>query len=129
MFVDADDWLENDCIENFVNAANNHPDTDFIFSKINIINEKSITQNNNLIKNNQFIDSNTMVKNVFINHNSTLTCVDVVLEKFYKINFLKKNNNIFFNIELKSGEDIPFSLECIFNAKNIFYLNIPTYNY
>lgn len=129
MFVDPDDWLEEDCVESFMGfVQNSKQQPDYIISKANLIQDGGVSANVNQISQSQFVSKDMVVKDIIVNHQSNLTCVDTVWAKLYNVEFLR-NNELRFDPNLRSGEDVSFSLECTLKADNIYYLDKPTYNY
>ena len=128
MFVDPDDWLEKDCVENFVSVVEQQPEADYVLSKVNLIERNFSKENTCTLSKSQFVDPKNVVRDIIINNNPQLTCTDTVWAKLYNVDFLKKNR-LFFDATLRSGEDVPFSLDCTFNASKIYFLNKATYNY
>lgn len=129
MFVDPDDWLEKDGVKNFIELIqNDNLQPDYIISKTNINRDNRVSQNINQISQSQFVDKNMVIKDIIVNHHPNLTCIDTVWAKLYNVDFLR-SNDLMFDPNLLSGEDVSFSLECALNANNIYYLDKTTYNY
>lgn len=126
-FVDSDDWLEKNCLENFVNITN-QCDMDYILSKVNIVRNNSIQENINALDLNCLVSKKDLISSILNFGNPVITCADTPWAKFFKLDFLKFNN-IYFNEQLKNGEDVVFNFECALNADKVYYLNLPTYNY
>ena len=128
MFVDSDDWLCNDCIDSFLSVCKDSEKFDYIVSKVNLVNGDKICENENKIKESGPLDKITLIKNIVINQNPELTCIEPVWAKMYNIQFLS-NNNLYFDTKLRSGEDVVFNLKCAEHSNNVYYLNKSTYNY
>ena len=121
-FLDSDDiFIPN---EKILNSANNK---DIIIARNYLLKEQTI-KNYYQYNNSRQISIEELKKNMFLLNNRTIECVETVWSKFYRKDYLTKNN-IIFNEKLKRGEDVLFNYEAYTKANNIFYCNEFTYNY
>ena len=128
MFVDSDDWLEESCVEDLVRAAQQGNNPDYIVSKANLVSGSKTAENKNTLTESQHLDRDAVVRDIVVNKNPDLTCIETVWAKLYNVKFLRKND-LMYDASLRSGEDVPFSLDCTLNSDNIYYLDKATYNY
>ena len=130
MFVDVDDKLEKDAVENLMNNIEN--DIDIIISKIYLVSEnkkeefkceyseKKIFQNE---------DKNELIQAIFYdNYKEKISSNTNIFAKLYSKDLLMKNK-IKFKEGMKYGEDVIFNLISFQNAKKIAFINSFTYNY
>ena len=126
-FVDADDWIELDCLEKVYNNA--------ILNGSEVVLFNAIEHRTN----NQFhkriylpIDKNVNYDDFVFDYNYNKQLVMnnmfVVWSKLYKTSFLKKHNIQFPNY-IRMFEDIPFHIKTMLFAKYVSYLPEILYNY
>ena len=127
IFVDADDWLQKDCLSNFIKISNNL-NVDYIVSKINIVEGNSARENINKYDSSCYVNKNILINSILNSQDTILSCADTPWAKFFNLEFLR-SNNLHFNEKLKNGEDVIFNFECAINSDRVYYLNTPTYNY
>lgn len=140
-FIDSDDWIDIDCIENVYNCFNKF-DCDIVaFSCIYEKNGISKKIEPNFIENRKF-DLNIYRKEFCAasiippyNYKSLfpyeMHCGPTMYStccKVYKMSFLLENT-ILFDESIKVDEDRIFGLKASLNAKNIYFLNKPYYHY
>lgn len=117
-FIDADDYLEINAIENLIEALN---DEDIIGGNFFYYDEIKKNKTENIIKNdeNSLMDS----KKYFFNQASEI----VVWNKLYRRSFLIENNLKF--TEGIIHEDEEFSFNCYISSSKVKYIDKITYNY
>ena len=118
LFVDSDDWLEENGIDILV--KNLIKNIDILGANFYVFDEKNQLKNKNNFK--IKYRENDEGKNLLLNDLES-----VVWNKLYKISFLKKNNIIF--LENVIHEDEEFTFKCYMKAKNVKYIQEVTYNY
>lgn len=131
MFVDADDWLDENACELFIQnidndlidivISNNYRDVG-IETKI----VKNKCHNSHIIKDNY--EKKELIDSIFCEENIKYNYVDAPWAKIYKKDFLE-NNNIFFKEDLKMAEDGLFNFEAYSKSHEIKYFHNPTYHY
>lgn len=127
-FVDVDDTLPENAIQNFISENMNN--FDIIIGKTNIVKKGNITTSKNLYeKSHEIMNKNEIYESIFYNKNFTkYTYLDLPFSKLYSTDFIKKNN-ISFSIGLKYGEDVIFNIKAVCKAKKIKFENKVVYNY
>ena len=125
-FVDSDDWLELNALEElYENAINNSSDI-VLFNSIehkpnNNFRERIYLPKNKCIDYNNFTFNHKLYKNFVLNKSF------VIWDKLYKTSFLKENNLKFEYYRV--FEDVKFHIECMILANKISYLPKILYNY
>ena len=127
-FVDVDDKLPKDALENYISKDMNK--FDIIIGKINIINNKNITISRNFYeKTHEIINKNEIYESIFYNKEfSKYTYIEMPFSKLYNLDFIKKNN-IEFTLGIKYGEDVIFNIKAVCKANNIKFVNNIVYDY
>ena len=129
-FVDSDDWIEEDCCLKIYNhAIKNQSDIvfwDLSFSEVEGTSstaffERDLNQLNSLEKM-QYIEGTIFA----IDRKHLVPCLSVC--KLYKTSIITENQ-IFFDTELRFGEDRVFNYQISNIAENISYINKSFYNY
>lgn len=117
-FLDSDDWLEKDAIENLEKGL--EKEIEIISANFYSYDEIKKVRNTNFLnlKYNQIENGKKLLLNEL---------EIVVWNKLYNTSFLKKNNLFF--LENIIHEDEHFTYECYMSAKQIKYINKITYNY
>lgn len=111
-FVDGDDYLENNYVQEFYNSIKKQKNLDIIFFNINKIQKtKSFPL--------------TLKKK----HNLLHMKSTAQWEKFYKVSIIKKNNIYFKNLVSQGWEDAFFSYLCYFYCKKAYFIKKRIYNY
>ena len=130
MFVDIDDVLEKDAIENFSN--NLSFDYDVIISKIFINTGNRKVKGNCKYNQNMFFDESNkkeLIDSIFYdNGKEAVSYIACPFAKVYKKSFLMENG-FWFKNGLKYGEDALFNFKVLLFAKKISYINEYTYEY
>lgn len=122
MFVDADDWIDENCIETCINKnITNNKEYDIIFFGYKkVFNSKTITvdffENDTEFN----LSNNECKKKIYDMRVLGSSCM-----KIYKKSII----NELFDIELKNGEDVYFNYCNIINANEICYVHNVYYNY
>lgn len=125
MFVDSDDYIDNDYIYLMMNYAENN-NFDFAISdnyiERNKRNKRVKTFNNKDMKVLE-ITSPFAIDNYFTSYNMCTAC-----KTLFNRNFII-NNNIRFNSNINFGEDMLFSITSYIKAKKAIYINLAGYHY
>lgn len=136
LFVDGDDWLEDNALEKLNNTIvenNNKNDviiTSFYTNKSNndYYDHFFVHESYNFLQN----DNIELIKNCIcktsISNNTSSTNVGVPWAKAYKKDFLI-NNECIFVPGLKRMQDMIFNLKVFELANNVICVNYPTYHY
>ncbi|MCO7723819.1 glycosyltransferase [Myroides odoratimimus] len=119
-FVDADDWLEADCLKNVY--TRNH-DVDMIIAR-SYVNRNSIAREEKYPAQDKFYDNIFKGTDLFIDYSYLRGSVWGVL---YKRDLLL-SNKITFPLDLRNGEDSIFYTLCIIHARSITFANVFFYN-
>lgn len=136
MFLDGDDWLENDAVEIFFEYVNKLNGTcDIVVSDFYCGDETSKYLSSFL--NNQYKYFNKennieLVKNCILKtkiaNQECKTNIGVPWGKIYSLEFIK-NNNLRFKPGLKRMQDMVFNLYAFNAAQDVYFVDKPTYNY
>lgn len=127
LFVDADDWIEEDMCEKLYNHAEHLGSDMVLFNSIehkpnNQFRERIYFDNNNFKEDyKEFTFDYNFKKNLVMN--SML----VVWSKFYSVNFLRKFDLKFSNHEIFN--DVQFHIKSMLHAKKISYFPEILYHY
>lgn len=134
MFVDADDWIENDCCEKLINAIEINK-VDIVVTKPcrdidNIsVDEKSFNylQCSKLLNE---VEKEDLKKSILIDtkNGASFYLADATWAKLFKLEFINKNK-LSFKTDLKMAEDGLFNFEAYCLADRIYYLNENLYHY
>lgn len=124
-FIDSDDYIDNNMIENMYNVATNN-ELDIVMCGYKRITDNK--QYNNLpeIKIDNIIDKKGILGYLTNSYENKLLWF--VWRNMYK-NELLKLNNIRFKEDLRFGEDSIFNLECFLEAQRIMAVDKCFYNY
>lgn len=116
LFVDSDDYLELNAVEDLINTQKNN-NADIVFSNYNLVYSDNSTNNRKLISTDK---ENYLIK--VINRKTYLNIWGNLFKKelFNTINFIEGAN---------FGEDYCILPKLIFNAKSINFLDKEIYNY
>lgn len=130
MFVDCDDILEKDAVEQYMKIEDKS--IDLIISKTYVMKDAKKETASCRYKDDRYFnkqEKDELLNSIFYdNYEEKISYISCVFSKLYKKQLLVKSN-IKFNTELKYGEDGLFNLKAIINSKKIAFLNVPTYNY
>lgn len=131
LFLDADDWLEEDaCLKYSKCFKNNY---DIIFSKTNLF----FQNNNKLVVANYFMFSDLeanadikekMIASIFFESKNFFSFIETPWGKIYKKEFMIKNS-LFFDNTLSMGEDGFLNFKAFNISNKLFIINDITYNY
>lgn len=119
-FVDADDWVDRECYEKMlINAVKTQAD---IVAAGFIINQNAAQQSVRKIT-----DINHIEDNVSAAKSLLLGILDVhVCDKLFRAEIAKM---VKFELGIRRGEDRLFLLNCLFQAKNVCFINEAYYHY
>jgi glycosyltransferase involved in cell wall biosynthesis len=120
-FIDADDWIELDSLEQlYYNAKENNSDL-VLFNAIEYLPDekfrKRIYYHQDIVETFNFHNRKDLVMNNFL----------IVCTKLHRLEFLRENNIYF--AEFGLFEDVLFHIKSTVKSKNISYLNRIFYNY
>lgn len=132
LFVDSDDYLENNACENLIKITGLDDDIDIIIGTSNLV-KNGYKVKNTVAKHNYSgiineDDKKNLIKNIFVNKNEEFSYVGTPWAKLYNAEFLKKNE-VKFKRGLQLGEDMNFNFEAFFKASKIYFYKEPIYNY
>lgn len=116
VFVDSDDWIEKETLENLYNVIK-HNEIDCIVSNLKEKVRKKVTNKNQIQTWEKEIEKLIITEKI----NSPVN-------KVYR-NSIIKSNNIKFDEEISIGEDLLFNIEYFINSKKIYILNKKLYHY
>lgn len=116
VFVDSDDWIERETLENLYNVIK-HNETDCIVFNLKEQVLKKIENKNQTQTWEEEIEKLIITERI----NSPVN-------KVYR-NSIIKNNNIKFDEEISIGEDLLFNIEYFTSSKKIYILNKELYHY
>lgn len=132
MFVDADDWLEPDCCQSFINRVQKEPNTEILIGKPFLNKEEKEQKVQNTYNEDKIIATPEERKELLISilddNKSKYHYVESVWSKLFHKEFLLKNN-ISFQENLRIGEDCLFTYKAYNKAKKIYYINKSIYHY
>lgn len=124
LFVDADDYLNLNALEEMVNLIDKYK-TDFVRCSYKVINhnsyEKKIKYNGLYTLNKNLRDE--LIKDILKQEFGTYLWLLIINKDFIV------NNKIYFEDELYVHQDLEFYINLFKHAKNIYFSNIHTYNY
>lgn len=131
-FIDSDDKIDNNMVEDFINIANKNNDPDIITS--DIFQYSLDNKNYNHIKNKSYIYGKTIykkdIKNNYIKpyFGGELGNIPSVCTKMYKASFLSLNN-LMFDETLVRAADYWFNLEAFQKATTLYSIEKSYYHY
>lgn len=129
IFIDADDYIENDLLEKMMKLIIKYNDCDVIIFEnygwsnndkeyVKLLEREEIES---LIK--KLMDENNWLGDKY-----NLKHFGSVCNKCYKVEYLK-NNKIELVPKIKYSEDVLYSIKALFLSDNIIYTNYPLYHY
>lgn len=130
MFVDADDWLEENAFEK-ISKIFNYEDL-FCFSYNRFFQNKIIPRNLNL---NGVFEASFIQRRIVgllgeeLKDPSQADSLVTAWGKIYKTEIIKKNNLEFVDTKIIGTEDALFNIQYLEFAKQVRVLNLPLYNY
>lgn len=134
-FIDPDDWIEYDMVEEVLEKLNNDAkDTDILMYNYNRVYEKKIN-NETLWCEKGFLDDKTLKEckkapfyKLIQNNKINPFSINAIWNKIYRTSFLKKNNILFIS-EARKGQDRLFNADAFNSTNKIFYLDKLFYHY
>lgn len=131
-FIDADDWIEENAIEIFIEQITKKEEKiDFVIFKTFINKNNNETQNQCKYTSNHIID-NEKKKELFQSTYGTkygkYSYCESVWKNFYRRNAIIKNN-ITFPEKIEVAEDMLFNYKVWDKCDNGYYINKPIYHY
>lgn len=129
-FVDADDWINSDSVEKFINVIKGKDKLDFVMFR-NYINTEKCEKVSKSIENSCYIETQ-FIENLFQatygTHEILISSSETVWKNFYNLDFLR-DNNIRFIENLEVGEDLLFNYKVWNYSKLGYYVDYPMYHY
>ena len=122
MFLDSDDYLDNDYIFNMYNCLIKN-NSDVCMSGIRQFNENKTIRFKKYLNEDKKLYFNDILLDI-INTNEFNTIFKYIIDS----DIIKKNN-ILFDTTLKYAEDLKFAYTVLKNSKSIYHYNICGYNY
>lgn len=119
LFVDADDYIEENMIEDFMKVARKNS---IIFSNT-FVEEKNSEYTLELFKGNKVLINKEDAMKEIISGGGGLICSKLISRK------IVEDNNIFFEEGLFLGEDQLFFLKAAANTDNFYFINKAYYHY
>lgn len=135
LFIDSDDWIEKEMVEDLLKLSKANK-TDITMCTIVSESEFKTSIDEFPWKDNKIFDKSSVLKEILprliskIDKNGTEIEVisGSVCRCLYKAEMLKENN-IFFDVSIGSGQDKEFNLRAFFKAERILTVNKPYYHY
>lgn len=126
-FVDSDDFVDDDYLQNLLEAKEIYQDYDNIWCGFQIVEDYKKSNPNVIVESESKDKSFFQIKDYMYLHEKWLNASP--WNKLYSLDIIK-NNNIYFCEDLCLGEDLLFNLQYIdYTNKNILVLNNSPYNY
>jgi glycosyltransferase involved in cell wall biosynthesis len=118
-FVDADDWLERDAIERIVESIQKY-DCDAVIFEYKVVDENNLKQHKN----------HAHLQGV-MSAEKAVECTISPVSRFVWSKVLSRKilEGIKFDNSIHFGEDTLFACEALSNAKSVYYMAEPVYNY
>lgn len=129
-FVDADDWLEPNMCELFINQIEKYHNKDFVMFR-NFINSKEEKEvfyqsNEDCVIDKHF--KQQLFQSTYGTKYAKFLCCEAVWKNFYNTDFLRKNN-IQFDNNIRIGEDLLFNYKIWNNSADGYFINKAVYHY
>lgn len=125
IFLDADDYLNEDSIESFIKIALN-TDVDLVFAGYETINSEGTQKIHTASINEGLYSSNQIGKYLF--NEIPMNVLSCVGPKLYKASFLK-NRKDHTNPIIRSNSDLAFIIDSLLSCDHVYYLNKVCYTY
>ena len=119
LFVDSDDYVENNCLDKINEALIANNDIDVIKIKINIVDDSG-----NLIRKEKGLDKEGYTD---FNELAKIEFLEPAWSYIYNLSFWNRNN--FKYMKGVVHEDFGLTPEILMRAKKVYYLNFYGYNY
>lgn len=124
-FVDADDYISSDMYKQLYDIAIDK-NVDIVTSNFCYVKNDVIDKGVVNLPENRIIYQNEIRDLVcYANKNRLLW---FAVKSIYRTSMIKENN-IFYNTDVKIGTETPFVLECLLCAKSLYYVNVVNYFY
>ena len=120
-FIDSDDWIEPKMFEQLYNASEN---CDIIFCGFTSYSLRKTTTD---VLPAAIVD-NRQLADFYVNNNTGSLCFSTVWAKFYRTEIIK-NNNLYFDAGIPSGEDTIFNLIACRYCQKAAFVEASLYNY
>ncbi|MCK8104709.1 glycosyltransferase family 2 protein [Pseudoalteromonas sp. 2CM36K] len=129
-FVDADDYIEENCYEVMSNYIDEKQTVDVVISSINMIKGASTSRiTNPLIPVNTVLNQAGIINYILSRYyNGGLECIPSLCNKLYKRSFLM-THNLLIDEKRVRAEDYWFNFSVFKLAKKVIYTKTITYNY
>lgn len=116
IFIDSDDYIENNLLQSAINAYKNHKTDLIIWGYIMERKNERIQYNVSM----KYLKNKYEILNELINIKN-ISFYATPCNKLYKTSIIK-NNNVKFKEQVSLGEDLIFVLDYIKNINNIYFL-------
>ena len=132
IFVDSDDWIDNDSLEK-INEICQNGDLDLIITNVKYTNGKKVykpyqCKENNKVSKQALIETIISLEYGEKKYGNIFGNCRCIGGKIYKTKIIKENN-ITFNNKISTFEDGIFNINFVKISKNIFVTNYSYYNY
>lgn len=125
LFVDSDDWIEKNTLEEIYKTAINNKSDIVLFNSIEF--RPNNTQHKRVYINNKKTDYAHFSFNYKYDKKLVMNSYLTIWSKLHRTDFLRENNILFFESNL--FEDVLFHIQTMIKAKNISYNPNFYYNY
>jgi len=129
-FIDSDDFLEKNALQTLVEKYEKY-NPDLVIADFNKVGETISSSGNDRV----FSDNKLLKKQDIINYVSSYLSAPNKFPlltqswgRLFKASIIK-NNNIFFNSDLRTFEDVAFNFDYMKHVDEIFYIKKPLYNF
>ncbi|MFW9948727.1 MAG: glycosyltransferase family 2 protein [Candidatus Thorarchaeota archaeon] len=130
-FLDADDWLEPNALESLLKIYHEE-DTDLVIGDFfKIIKEKKRESGNcrTYTKDTKLLLSDLIIYiKKYLSEPNKYPLLTQSWGKLFKASIIR-TNNLRFNPELRTFEDVSFNCEYLKYIKTLYYINLPLYNH
>ncbi len=129
-FIDADDYVENDALELLIEHYTQHK-ADIIAGDFNRIKDGNIDKRNDItFSSNKLLTKQDIIdySRCYLKHPNRFLLFAFSWGRLFKTSIIKENN-ILFNIELHTYEDLAFTFDYLKYTNNLFFLKEVLYNY
>ena len=129
-FIDADDYVENDALELLIESYNRHK-VDMVAGNFNKVKNSNIESKDNItFSSNKLLTKQDILdySKCYLKKPNRFLLFAFSWGRLFKTSIIKENN-IFFNTDLHTFEDVTFNFEYLKYTNNIFFLKKNIYNH
>ncbi len=129
-FVDADDSIEINALKLLVEKYNQHKADIIIGDFIKIKDKTSDSGHGAVFSSSKFLTKQDIIAytRCYLRKPNRFPLFVYSWGRLFKSSIIKKNN-IFFNTDLRTFEDVAFNFDYLNYANNLFFINEPIYNH